>query len=572
MPERPRRSSRARRISFALTVISLLAGGMQPAAEAQRKGEPSLRRVRIEAADGQTLLVHGTYPPVDSGCVGEDEQPLLHGRHRGAVEIRRSEDGSLFVIGELGFEDYVKGIAEVPPDWPIEAMKAQAVAARTYALSRLDPGGMYDLCATTYCQVYAGAGVELGPWGDRWARAVEATAGEALLYGGTAAQTFYFSTSNGRTYGNETVFGGSPLPYLRGIRERDDGASPLSHWRVEVPFEDLARFLTAAGSWSGRPIRRVSIEDGAFTIRGRRGRVALGKDGLRDALNETASCLAPARYPPTEPEGVQLPSTVPSIWYRGRVSGRALVLEGRGWGHGVGMVQWGAYGKARDGEGYDEILETYYGGLRPKDADVPATIRVLVATDLTSVTVAPAGDARISARGRRPEPPWTITGGRRLRVRPGDPPPVVLDVEGFRSAGRIEGDQRLGARVSLSDDAHVRVEVLDAGELAFASPWRPHHAGDAALRIPLRGLAPGRYEVRLAASDGVDTVRTDPRRLAVGGPASPSPRATTSRPRETSASPAADSGMSPWPFVGLGIGLLLIALLVIAARRRPRRP
>jgi SpoIID/LytB domain protein len=572
MPGRPRRSSRARRNLLAVTAIGLLAAGVQPVAQAQRKPEPSLRRVRIEAEPGGTLLVHGTYPSVDSGCAGEDEQPVLHGRHRGAVEIRRSEDGSLFVIGELDFEDYVKGIAEVPPDWPMEALKAQVVAARTYALSHLDPGGMYDLCATTYCQVYVGAGVELGPWGGRWARAVEATAGEALLYGGGPAQTFYFSTSNGRTYGNEAVFGGSPLPYLRGIRERDDRASPLSRWRVEVPFEDLARFLGAAGSWSGRPIRRISIRDGAFTIRGRGGRIALGKDALRDALNETASCLAPARYPTVEPEGVQLPSTVPSIWYRGRVTGRTLVLEGRGWGHGVGMVQWGAYGKARDGMRYDRILRTYYGGLRPRRANVPATIRVLIATDLTSVTVAPAGEARLSARGRRPQPPWTITGGRRLRVRPGDAPPPVLGAEGFRAPTRIDGDRPLRARVDLSDDAEVRLEVLDRGDLAWASPWRPQEEGEAAIRVRLPSLEPGRYEIRLAASDGVDTVRTDLRRLAVVTMASPSPRATTSRPRRTSASPPVDRGQAPWPLVGLGVGLVLIALLVIAARRRQRNP
>src|ERR687892_811036 len=322
MPERPRRSSRARRIPLAITVVALVCAGAQPAARAQREPDPTPHRVRIEAPTGETLLVHGTYPPVDSGCVGEDEQPVLHGRHRGAIEIRRSEDGSLSVIGELGFEDYVKGIAEVPPDWPIEAMKAQTVAARSYALSHLDPGGMYDLCATTYCQVYAGAGVELGPWGDRWARGGEATAGEALLYNGAPAETFYFSTSNGRTYGNQTVFGGAPLPYLRGIRERDDGASPLSRWQVRLPFEDLSRFLAAEGLWSGRRIRRVSIDDGSFTLRGRKGKATLGKDALRDALNESASCLSPARYPPVEPEGVRLPSTVPSIWYRGAVEGR----------------------------------------------------------------------------------------------------------------------------------------------------------------------------------------------------------------------------------------------------------
>jgi SpoIID/LytB domain protein len=553
-----------------VTAIALIAFGIQPAAQAQR-GPGPLNRVRIEAPPGQTLLVHGTYPHVDSSCVGPQEQPVLHGRHRGTIEVRRSSDGSLFVIGELRFEDYVKGIAEVPPDWPIEAMKAQTVAARTYALSHLDPGGMYDLCATTYCQVYVGAGVELGPWGGRWSRAVEATAGEALLYGGEPAQTFYFSTSNGRTYGNEVVFGGSPLPYLRGIRERDDGASPLSRWRVEVPFPELARFLAAAGSWSGRPIRRISIDDGGFTIRGRGGKVSLGKDSLRDALNETASCLAPGRYPPVE-DGVQLPSTVPSTWYRGRVTGKTLVLDGRGWGHGIGMVQWGAYGKARRGMDYDEILAAYYGGLRPRAADVPATIRVLIATDLSSVTVTPSGDARLSAGGRRPAPPWTVTGGRRLRVSSGNVPPAILQLERFRSDRRAEQGRPLRAAVSISDDANVRLEFLDGDQIALATPWRPHNEGAVRLGVSTPGLPPGSYQVRAVISDGVDTVRSDPRRLQITGAMASTPADSPDRAPPVARPPAADGGPTLWPAAAVLGGILLVALLVLAARRRPRRP
>ena len=568
MPERPRLSSRARRIPAVALIAAMVAASTPFRANAAPKPDP-LRRVRIEADPGQTLLVHGTYPRVDSGCMGPEEQPVLHGRHRGAIEVRRAEDGQLFVIGELGFEDYVKGIAEVPPDWPIEAMKAQAVAARTYALSHLDPGGMYDLCATTYCQVYAGAGVELGPWGDRWARAVEATAGEALLYNGAPAQTFYFSTSNGRTYGNQTVFGGAPLPYLRGIRERDDGASPLSRWQVRLPFEDLSRFLAAEGLWSGRRIRRVSIDDGSFTLRGRKGKATLGKDALRDALNESAPCLSPARYPPVEPEGVRLPSTVPSIWYRGAVEGRTLVLDGRGWGHGVGMVQWGAYGKARRGLDHDRILAEYFGGLRPRPADVPATIRVLIATDLTGVTVVPSGPARLSAGGRGPVPPWAITGGRRLRVRSGHRPSPVLEIEELRTPRRIDQGDPAPVRMSLSDDADLRVEVVQGDAVALASPWEPRHEGDATVRVGPIGLAPGRYELQVIASDGVDTLRMDPRPVIVAEGAEPTP-SPAETPRPPVAAPAADRRDAPRVLLWVGLGVGLIALLLLAARRRSR--
>src|ERR687895_1576706 len=248
----------ARRLA-SLAAASLLAAAVPaiptiPAASASS-------RLRITAPPGQSLLVRGVYPPIESSCVSP-EQPLLHARYRGTIEIVRREDGSLSLIGELPFEEYVKGIAEVPRDWPMEALKAQVVAARTYALSTLDPGGEYDLCATDACQVYTGMGIEAGPWGHRWVRAVDATEGQVLLHRGRPATTVYFSTSNGRTYPNELVFGGAPLPYLRGIVERDDGASPLSRWTVQIPFGDLARFLAADGRWSGRPIRKVRQEDG----------------------------------------------------------------------------------------------------------------------------------------------------------------------------------------------------------------------------------------------------------------------------------------------------------------------
>src|SRR5919109_1027396 len=284
-----------------LLVASLLIGGSplgdDPAAAAKRS-----RRVRFIAPAGGSLLVHGTYPPEQSFCV-DPQQPLLHARFRGTVEVGRASDGSLFVIGELPFEDYLKGIAEVPRRWHTEALKAQVVAARSYAMVRLRRPSdearalRYDLCATTACQVYLGMGVEAGPWGERWVRAVEATAGQVLVYQGNPAETLYFSTSNGRTYGNQRVFGGGPLPYLRGIHERDDRASPLAHWRVRMPFSDLGRFLDLADLWPGGRIRRVRFDGDHVRIRGGGRRVALARDELRDALNFWAQCLEPGAYP-----------------------------------------------------------------------------------------------------------------------------------------------------------------------------------------------------------------------------------------------------------------------------------
>ena len=116
----------------------------------------------------------------------------------------------------------------------------------------------YDLCATDACQVYRGVGVEQGPWGQRWVQAVNSTRGEALVYQGAPAQTFYFSTSNGHTLGNADVFGGTPLPYLRSVPERDDGASALSHWSVTMPLTDVTTETTITTTEMG-------IRTGCFT-------------------------------------------------------------------------------------------------------------------------------------------------------------------------------------------------------------------------------------------------------------------------------------------------------------------
>lgn len=533
----------------------------------------ALDRVRFQAAPGETLLVHGTYPPASSSCVGEPAQPLLHERYRGAVEVRRASDGSMYLIGELGFEDYLNGIAEVPRDWPIEALKAQVVAARSYALSQLDPGGEYDLCATDACQVYLGTGIELGAWGHRWARAVEETAGEVLVHDGEPAVTFYSSTSPGRTLPNEEVFGGEPLPYLRGGVERDDGASPLARWEARLPYGDLRRFLEADGRWSGGRIRRVAVEDGAITVHGSKGRLPLGKADLRDAVNDWAVCLEPGRYPATEPDGYRLPQPVPSRWFRVRPEGRTLVLNGRGWGHGVGMVQWGAYGKANRGLTYDDILAAYYGGLRPREYAVPGTIRVLLAQGLTSVTLVPSGEASVNAP-REPAPPWRVTGGRRLRVRHGSAPPPVLRAERFDASPRARVGRPLSATVGLSSAARVRLEFLRDDVVAGATRWLSFEEGPARVRAVVPDVPAGRYLVRAAASNGVDTVRTEAQKMRVRttAPASPSPTPVPPAPPSRAAAPSGRSspaaGVVP---AGVAIGLAALALVLLVLRGRRRR-
>jgi stage II sporulation protein D len=305
----------------------------------------------------------------------------------------------------LPFDHYLEGIAEVPSSWPRAALEAQAIAARSYALATTgwdgEEGQALDepICATTSCQVYRGIPVPPDPAHRRWVRAVRRTDGKVLLHEGRLATTLYFSTSNGRTYGNEEIFGSDPLPYLRSVAERDDGASPTSRWRVRLPFFDLTRFLRAAGLWPrGRAISDARARGTSLTLRGGETTRSIDAADLRDTVNTWAPCLRPTRYPPVTAKGT-LPLTIPSRWLHLSTTGSALVVTGRGWGHGAGMVQWGAYGKARRGLSASDILAYYYGGLRPQDHPEPGLIRVQVTTGLTFLRIVPSGPgARMGGR------------------------------------------------------------------------------------------------------------------------------------------------------------------------------
>lgn len=374
--------------------------------------------VRLQPPPGGWFEVRGRFPPTTSRCVGA-RQPRLTARYPGRLTIRRASDGSLDLSVRLPFERYLEGIAEVPPSWPRAALEAQAIAARSYALATTGwdgaEGDALDtpICSTTACQVYRG----IPPGGRRharpWYRAVRATDGQVLLHAGRPAETVYFSTSNGRTYGNDEVFGSSPLPYLRGVPEHDDGASPTSRWRSRIPLRDLATFLAAAGEWPARrPVEEVRGDGERVTIvGGGRARVLEGS-AFRAAVNAWAPCLRPDRYP-----AGALPVTIPSRWMTISSSGGTAVATGRGWGHGAGMVQWGAYGKARRGWSADRILAHYYGGLHPEPFPQPGLIHVEITGGLTAVRIVPSEPGASLAGDPLGTAPVVVIGGEVLTVR-----------------------------------------------------------------------------------------------------------------------------------------------------------
>jgi peptidoglycan hydrolase-like amidase len=141
--------------------------------------------VSVRSPKGGSLLVRGIYPRVQSKCK-HPEQPSLKARYPGTLSIRRADDGSLGLTVTLPFERYLEGIAEVPPSWPVAALEAQAIAARSYALASTGwggpQGGKFEtpICGTASCQVYAGIPVRPERAIHPWLKAVRRTAGRVL--------------------------------------------------------------------------------------------------------------------------------------------------------------------------------------------------------------------------------------------------------------------------------------------------------------------------------------------------------------------------------------------------------
>ena len=178
--------------------------------------------------------------------------------YAGSLEVTSASDG-LVVLDHVGIDDYLLGIQEVPFSWPMEALKAQVVAARTYLAwtltrGRAGAGATYgfDICASSACQVYGGLDQVATETGRRWEEAVMSTAGQILVYDGSPAFTMYSSTTGGRTRSYEDVYGGrDPIPYLRAVPSPGED-SPYAEWQYEVRSGVLEDVLSAADVVDGR--------------------------------------------------------------------------------------------------------------------------------------------------------------------------------------------------------------------------------------------------------------------------------------------------------------------------------
>jgi stage II sporulation protein D len=153
-----------------------------------------------------------------------------------------SDAGSLNIVNALALEQYVKGVMpnEVPPSWPTEELKAQAVAVRSIAITGDVGGNGFDLYSDTRSQVYEGLESEYASTDD----AVAATRGQVVMYGGEIAQTLYSACSGGHTESAVNVFG-SPVPYLVGVPDPYDYYCPLHKWTLDFSGPEISSRLGA---------------------------------------------------------------------------------------------------------------------------------------------------------------------------------------------------------------------------------------------------------------------------------------------------------------------------------------
>ncbi|QIB69289.1 SpoIID/LytB domain-containing protein [Aminipila butyrica] len=342
--------------------------------------------------------------------------------YRGGI-LFNVTSGSLTIINLLSVEDYLYGVinAELSRTYPAEALKTQAVAARSYAICNLGNHKSYgfDLCSTTHCQVYKGVSDEY----PETIQAVDETKGETIQYDGKTVSAFFYKNSGGYTLNSQDVWGGN-VGYLKAVK---DEYSPVYPWSQTYTFAELSSKLSAAGCSVGT-VTNVAITGrnqsgavGTIQFSGTGGTTTLQKDKIRTVLGSTAikstmftiSAEGSAQpnvntnndantgkayvLPQSRTTASQLPDSVYAINSSGTtrqadidslyvystsgvkplkdssgssqqplnpstesVSGGTVTFTGYGYGHGVGLPQDSAVEMAKKGFTYDEILQYYY--------------------------------------------------------------------------------------------------------------------------------------------------------------------------------------------------------------------
>ncbi len=320
--------------------------------------------------------------------------------YRGGFEFQRHDGGDITLVNAVSMEDYIKGVLpyEMSPSWPLEALKAQAVTARTYALASLGKHASsgYDLCNTDNCQVYYGTERE----NENIVRASEETAGEVIYYGDRPVATYYFSASGGYTESAYNAWGGSTAPHAQAVPDPFESGQPITTYSTTLTLDDLTSIANSIGANVGsvtdfyvseytEPARNVY----AVTFEGTEGTYTVSRtDKVRIALNMLVRSARFDIYPTTNllVNGGEEMSVEPASSYvitgDGVTSavgvgvtdmvlltdngtfgvptgGSTYTVAGAGLGHNVGMSQYGAKGMAEAGFNYKDIVMHYYTGI-----------------------------------------------------------------------------------------------------------------------------------------------------------------------------------------------------------------
>jgi len=286
-------------------------------------------------------------PSVRFNSCSDGEMLRVNGRrYRDAIKVSLGSKGNLNVINELGVEGYLYGVMtrEVSPEWSMEALKAQAVVSRTYVMKNLgkhDKQG-FDLSATITSQVYGGVEAE----DDRTSKAVDLTQGEVITYKGDPIKSFFHSNCGGHTEDVSNAWEGEEeLPYLKGRPCPFCKESYQYYWE-EIIRKDIIEENLNKNGHNVEDIKKIRVLD-----RNSSGRVTyLGVYHNRGRLKIRASNFRMAMGP----------NLIRSTLFAMEQMGNRIKFYGRGWGHGVGMCQWGAKGMAEKGANYRQILQYYY--------------------------------------------------------------------------------------------------------------------------------------------------------------------------------------------------------------------
>jgi len=264
---------------------------------------------------------------------------------RGEIDIVKKENGKLFVVNHVDLEEYLCGVLrhEVSHRWPMEILKAQAVAARTYALYQklTSKNKYYEMTSNIYSQVYGGKTSET----LRTRRAVNLTMGQVLTYEGKVFPSYYHATCGGRTSDSKSIWN-IDAPFLGGRSCSFCKDSPHFKWKKELRKDFMQQKLQEAGhaidlssieiikrDEAGRILELiVRGKDRDVNLSGNKFRLIIGPNLIRSSNFETQD----------------------KDWF--------FVFTGKGWGHGIGMCQWGAYYMSKKNWKAEEILEYYYPG------------------------------------------------------------------------------------------------------------------------------------------------------------------------------------------------------------------